>query len=116
MAGGMAAVAGIAMWLPDRATVAVDHLDPTSRTNASVHATPDRAADIADVYAWHPDAEINLVLTFAGPQATNRPATFDPDVLLMARPPIKHFVPVSFITSLKTSSLARLMALDFLTK
>lgn len=74
-------LAGAAMWLPGRATTAADHLDPPSRTNASVDTTPDRAADIADVFAWHTDTKINLIVTFAGPQATNLPATFDPDVL-----------------------------------
>lgn len=74
-------LAGAAMWLPGRATIAADHLDPPSRTNASVDTTPDRAADIADVFAWHTDTKINLIVTFAGPQATNLPATFDPDVL-----------------------------------
>lgn len=74
-------LAGATLWLPGRGTVAADHLDPPSRTNGSVDATPDRAADIADVYAWHTADKVNLIVTFAGPQATNLPATFDPDVL-----------------------------------
>jgi len=60
---------------------AADHLDPPSRTDPAQDSTPDRAADIADLYAWHTDTDLNLVLTFAGPQATTAPATYDPDVL-----------------------------------
>lgn len=79
--GGVAVAAGAALSLTGRDLIAADHLDPPSRTSASADATPDRAADIADLYAWHTADTINLVLTFAGPQATNLPATYDPDVL-----------------------------------
>ncbi len=42
---------------------------------------PDRAADIADFFAWHTENEINFIVTFSGPVATDQPATYDPDVL-----------------------------------
>lgn len=83
----LAGVAGIALAIgatqivPGLGVTAADHLDPPGRTDANVDSTPDRAADIADLFAWHSDDAINLILTFAGPQATNQPATYDPDVL-----------------------------------
>ncbi|MFM9827854.1 MAG: DUF4331 family protein [Sphingomonas sp.] len=43
--------------------------------------TPDRAADIADVYAWHTATSVIVALTFAGPQPTTSPGTYDRDVL-----------------------------------
>lgn len=58
-----------------------DHLDPPARTNPASDSTPDIAADIADVFAWHTDTSVILALTFAGPQATTQPATYDRDVL-----------------------------------
>lgn len=57
-----------------------DHLDPPARTNPSVDETPDVAADIADILAWHNDDSIIVALTFAGPQATDQPAVYDRDV------------------------------------
>lgn len=75
------AAAGAGLWMAGVGLTAADHLDPPSRTDPAQTATPDRAADIADLYAWHTDTEVNLVLTFAGPQATTAPATYDPDVL-----------------------------------
>ena len=80
-AGGLALAAGAALSLPGLNLTAADHLDPPGRTNPSVDSTPDRAADIADLYAWHDADRVYLILTFAGPQATNQPATYDPDVL-----------------------------------
>ncbi|RVQ65132.1 DUF4331 domain-containing protein [Croceicoccus ponticola] len=79
--GGLALAAGTAMLVPGLAGFAADHLDPPVRTDPSVDSTPDRAADIADLYAWHTDSSVILALTFAGPQATDRPATYDRDVL-----------------------------------
>ncbi len=75
------AAAGAGLWMAGVGLTAADHLDPPSRTDPAQDSTPDRAADIADVYAWHTDTDLNLVLTFAGPQATTAPATYDPDVL-----------------------------------
>ena len=60
---------------------AADHLDPPARTDPAVDPTPDKAADIADIYAFHDASNLVLVLTFAGPQATNLPAAYDRDVL-----------------------------------
>lgn len=73
--------AGAALLLPGLATMAADHLDPPARTDPSVDPTPDRAADIADLYAWHTNDSVILALTFAGPQATSQPGTYDRDVL-----------------------------------
>ncbi|QZH75605.1 MAG: DUF4331 family protein [Erythrobacter sp.] len=79
--GGIMLAAAAALWAPGIGLIAADHLDPPQRTDPSVDQTPDRAADIADFYAWHTDDKINFVLTFSGPQATDQPATYDPDVL-----------------------------------
>jgi hypothetical protein len=79
-AGGAAAAWGLV------AADAADHLDPPARTNPT--ATPpgtDRAADIADLYAWHDsDADTaTVVLTFFGPNPADDDMTVscDPDVL-----------------------------------
>src|SRR5919112_538466 len=78
LAGGAAAVA-LALGLLGAVQFApsADHLDPPSRTDPAVDSTPDRPADIADVYAWHTDKSLIIALTFAGPQATSLPATYD---------------------------------------
>ncbi|MBX3273802.1 MAG: DUF4331 family protein [Sandaracinaceae bacterium] len=67
LAGAAAVAAGAWGLVPAEAA---DHLDPPGRTNPM--ATPpgtDRAADIADVYAWHDSAAgtVTLVMTYAGP-------------------------------------------------
>lgn len=80
-AGAVALAATFAVVGPERLGIAADHLDPPQRTDPSMDSTPDRPADIADIYAWHTDTSLNLALTFAGPQPTNRPATYDRDVL-----------------------------------
>lgn len=64
---------------------AADHLDPPARVSEG--ATPDRAADIADVFAWHTGTgaagRVTTVLTFAGPVpgAADQAITCDPNVL-----------------------------------
>jgi len=73
---GVAALAVPGLYLSS-----ADHLDPPARTNPSVDDTPDTAADIADIYAWHTNDALIVALTFAGPQATNQPAVYDRDVL-----------------------------------
>lgn len=80
-AGVMIALAGGAFYVTGSGLTAADHLDPPGRTNPANDMTPDKAADIADVFAWHTATDVNLVLTFAGPQATNLPAVYDSDVL-----------------------------------
>ena len=80
-AGGIALAAGAALTLPGLNLTAADHLDPPGRTDPSVDATPDRAADIADLYAFYDANRLYLILTFAGPAPTSRAATYDPDVL-----------------------------------
>lgn len=80
-AAGLVLAIGASQVLPGLQSTAADHLDPPGRTDPNVDATPDRAADIADIFAWHADGMFNIVLTFSGPQATDQPATYDPDVL-----------------------------------
>ncbi len=60
---------------------AADHLDPPARTNPAVDSSPDIPADIADIFAFHDDDNVTFILTFAGPLPTDRPATYDPDVI-----------------------------------
>jgi len=79
--GGLALAAAAALFAPGVGIIAADHLDPPSRTDPAVDSTPDRAADIADLYAWHTDNSVIFVLTFSGPQATSQPASYDPNVL-----------------------------------
>ena len=64
-----------------RIVTAADHIDPPARTDPAVDPTPDRAADIADIYAFHDANNLNLALTFGGPAATNVPAFYDRNVL-----------------------------------
>ncbi len=80
-AGAIAAVVGGIALLPGDAARTADHLDPPGRTNPSVDNTPDPAADIADVFAWAEDGNLNVIVTFAGPAAADRPAVYDRDVL-----------------------------------
>ena len=72
---------GASLVFVDRRVSAADHLDPPARTDPDVDKTPDKAADIADVYAWHTDRSLIIAVTFAGPQATSLPATYDRDML-----------------------------------
>ena len=79
--GALAAGLSIAVLAPEQIGLAADHLDPPQRTDPAVDPTPDRAADIADIYAWRSGTRVNLIVTFAGPVPTDQPATFDRDVL-----------------------------------
>lgn len=79
--GGLSLAMAGALFAPGVGIIAADHLDPPARTDPAVDSTPDRAADIADIYAWHTDTSVIFALTFSGPQATDQPATYDPDVL-----------------------------------
>lgn len=79
--GGLSLATAAVLFAPGVGIIAADHLDPPARTDPSVDSTPDRAADIADLYAWHTDTSVIFALTFSGPQATDQPATYDPDVL-----------------------------------
>lgn len=79
--GGLSLATAAVFFAPGVGIIAADHLDPPARTDPSVDSTPDRAADIADLYAWHTDTTVIFALTFSGPQATDQPATYDPDVV-----------------------------------
>jgi len=70
-----------AFWATDWRVRAADHFDPPTRTDPTVTATPDKAADIADIYVFPSGSNVVIALTFAGPQPANMPATYDPDVL-----------------------------------
>ncbi|MEO6387238.1 MAG: DUF4331 family protein [Croceibacterium sp.] len=79
--GGAGLAAAFVLLTPGIGILAADHLDPPSRTDPAMDSTPDRPADIADIYAWHTSTSVILALTFSGPQATTLPATYDRDVL-----------------------------------
>lgn len=84
---GLSLVAALAVAVPlgmavaNRGLFAADHLDPPARTDPAVDTTPDKAADIADIYSWYTATHLVVVMTFAGPQSTTLPATYDRDVL-----------------------------------
>lgn len=82
LAGGLALALGGTFLLltPERSASAADHLDPPARTDPAFDTTPDKAADIADIYAFHTAGTLSLILTFAGPQSTSLPAVYDRDV------------------------------------
>lgn len=80
-AGAIASALAVVLLLPGLSLTAADHLDPPALTDPAADTTPDRPADIADVYSWHTDTSVVIAMTFAGPQATTRPATYDRDVL-----------------------------------
>lgn len=90
---GVAALAGLVL-VPGQMALSADHLDPPLRTDIAVDTTPDTAADIADIYAFHDANSLYLISTFGGPSATTLPAFYDRDVL--------HTINVS--TSLPASS------------
>ncbi|WP_298463669.1 DUF4331 family protein [uncultured Erythrobacter sp.] len=75
------ALVPLAFQLAELPSSAADHLDPPARTSPASDDTPDAPADIADVFAFHDDQNVVLILTFAGPQATDQPAVYDTDVL-----------------------------------
>lgn len=77
----LAFVACASMWAADWNVQAADHLDPPARTDPAVDTTPDKAADIADLYVWHTTDSLVIALTFAGPQSATLPATYDRDML-----------------------------------
>ncbi|MBH9536152.1 MULTISPECIES: DUF4331 family protein [Novosphingopyxis] len=79
--GAMALAVPLAIMLPEQFAPAADHRDPPQRTDPTVDNTPDYAADIADVFAFHTDDKLVLILTFAGPMPTTAGATYDRDVL-----------------------------------
>ena len=82
MAGGIVvAAAGALTMLPGEALLSADHSDPPSRTSPMQDSTPDKAADIADIYSWASDGTLKMIVTFAGPADTGQAAVYDRDVL-----------------------------------
>lgn len=87
---GLAGAAGLAT-TSGTYVEAADHLDPPARvspdTTMGGTATPDREADIADVFAWHTGTgttgTITTVLSFAGPNpaAADQAVPCDPGVV-----------------------------------
>lgn len=77
---GAAALAAVIL-VPGQLALTADHLDPPLRTDPAFDSTPDTAADIADIYAFHDADNLYLISTFGGPSATNLPAFYDRDVL-----------------------------------
>jgi len=67
--------------VPGAANRAADHLDPPTRTDPTLDATPDIPADIADVFAWYTADKVNVIVTFGGPSNVTQPASYDRDVL-----------------------------------
>lgn len=79
--GAIAACGGAALMIAGAPNRAADHFDPPGRTDPAVDTTPDLPADIADVYAWHTGDNLNLSVTFAGPNVNTAPAFYDRNVL-----------------------------------
>lgn len=88
---GLAGAAGLAA-TSGTYVEAADHLDPPLRTNpadppAGAGATADRAADIADVYAWHTGSgttgTVTTIMSFGGPNmpVADQAVPCDPDVV-----------------------------------
>ncbi|MDZ7588179.1 MAG: DUF4331 family protein [Parasphingorhabdus sp.] len=102
IAGGAAMLAlPLALQFAQAPAPAADHLDPPARTDPAADMTPDKPADIADVFAFHTANSLVLILTFAGPQATTLPATYDRDVLYTinvsnASPRTTANIPITF--------------------
>lgn len=95
LAGGIGVSASAALLLvPSQLALSADHLDPPMRADPAFDTTPDTAADIADIYAFHDADKLYLISTFGGPAATTLPAFYDRDVL--------HTINIS--TSLPASS------------
>ncbi len=76
----VAALGGVLL-VPGQLALTADHLDPPARTDILFDMTPDTAADIADIYAFHDADNLYLISTFGGPSATTLPAFYDRDVL-----------------------------------
>lgn len=80
-ATGAAGALGALLLVPGQLARTADHLDPPSRTDPAVDPTPDIAADIADIYAFHDDNFVYILDTFGGPSDPSLPAFYDPRVL-----------------------------------
>ena len=75
------ALGGFGTLLAVSATLVPGH-DATAGDHQEAPAvTDDLAADIADLYAWHVDGNLVLVLTWGGYALAGDPAVYDADVL-----------------------------------
>jgi hypothetical protein len=74
------AVRGVLL-VPGAPNRAADHLDPPTRTDPTLDATPDIPADIADIFTWYTADKVNVIVTFGGPSGLTQPASYDRDVL-----------------------------------
>lgn len=78
----VACIVTAGVWFSGSApTNAADHFDPPTRTDQSVNASADVAADIADVYLYHTPTTVILSIDFAGPRPVAEPARYDRDLL-----------------------------------
>lgn len=77
---GVAALAAVVL-VPGQLALTADHLDPPLRTDPAFDSTPDIAADIADIYAFHDANNLYLISTFGGPADPSLPAFYDRDIL-----------------------------------
>ncbi len=102
VAAAIALSAGVpAVMIGGPMVFAADHLDAPTRTDPDFDPTPDKAADIADVYTWYTATDVVIALTFAGPQSPTLPATYDRDVLYTInisndRLPVSPTFPIRF--------------------
>lgn len=80
LALGAAVLVPVAFLATEGSVPAADHLDPPGRTNPNNDATPDFAADIADLYVTHNADFITLTVTFGGPASPSLPAYYDRNV------------------------------------
>lgn len=78
----LAVIAGAGLWMSGVAPItAADHLDPPQRSDPSVNANADLAADLADVYLYHTTTSLIVSFNFAGPRPPTEAARYDRDVL-----------------------------------
>ena len=82
LSGLIAVVASAgALWMAGLAPAnGADHFDPPTRTDPNTTATPDVAADLADVYVFPTATGIVVSVDFGGPSATTLPAFYDRDL------------------------------------
>jgi hypothetical protein len=76
LAGPAAGVMALALLVPGAANRAADHLDPPTRTDPALDPVPDLPADIADIFTWHSDDTVKVIVTFGGPSSVTQPASF----------------------------------------
>ena len=79
--GAGVAALGALLLVPGQLALSADHLDPPLRADPAADSTPDIAADIADIFAFHDANNLYLISTFGGPAAPSLGAFYDRDVV-----------------------------------